>query len=57
MEDGINEIRKKRLRKRLDDIGRELRNHERKADSNINIDDLLAEKKDIDSQIRKFKGR
>jgi len=57
MEDGINEIRKKRLRKRLDDIGIELRNYERKADSSINIDDLLAEKKDIDSQIRKIKGR
>ncbi|MDR2596672.1 MAG: DNA primase [Treponema sp.] len=57
MEDGINEIRRKKLRKRLDDIGRELRNYERKADGNINIDDLLAEKKDIDSQIQKIKGR
>jgi len=57
MEDGITEIRIKRLRKRLDDIGIELRNHERKADSSVNIDDLLAEKKDIDSQILKIKGR
>jgi len=57
MEDGINEIRKKRLRRRLIEIGAELRSYERKADANINIDDLLAEKKDIDSQIRKLEGR
>jgi len=56
MEDGINEIRKKRLRKRLVEIGAELRGYERKAD-NIDIDDLLTEKKDIDSQIRKLEGR
>jgi hypothetical protein len=56
MEDGINEIRKKKLRKRLTEIGVELRSYERKAD-NISIDDLLAEKKEIDSQIRKLEGR
>jgi DNA primase len=56
MEDGINEIRKKKLRARLAEIGVELRNYERKAE-NINIDDLLAEKKDIDLQIRKLEGR
>jgi DNA primase len=57
MEDGMSKIRKKKLRKRLEDIGRELRNYERKADNNINIDDLLAEKKEIDSQIQQIKGR
>jgi hypothetical protein len=57
MEDGIKEIRKKRLRKRLTEIGAEIRNFERKQDENINIDDLLEEKKNIDSQIRKLEGR
>ncbi|MCL1960177.1 MAG: DNA primase [Spirochaetes bacterium] len=57
MEDGINEIRKKKLRRRLIEIGAELRSYERKADTDINIDDLLTEKKDIDSQIRKLEGR
>jgi DNA primase len=63
MEDGINEIRKKRLRKRLVEIGAELRNNERTAafgssDSDSGyIDELLSEKKSIDSQIRKLEGR
>jgi len=55
MEDGINEIRKKRLRKRLLEIGAEMRENERSSDGDI--DELLAEKKFIDSQMRKLKGR
>jgi len=57
MEDGINEIRKKRLRKRLLEIGAEMRNSERNQDGAVDIDELLAEKKFIDSQIRKLEGR
>jgi len=55
MEDGINEIRKKRLRKRLAEISYEMRSNER-ADGEY-IDELLAEKKDLDSQMRKLEGR
>ena len=55
MEDGINEIRKKRLRKRLAEINFEMRDNER-ADGQY-IDELLAEKKVIDSQMRKLEGR
>jgi DNA primase len=53
MEDGIKGIRKKRLRKRLTEIGAELRTAER-AGGNVNIEELLAEKMFIDSQIRKL---
>jgi DNA primase len=53
MEDGINGIRKKRLLKRLSEIGTEL-NNEHDGES---INDLLEEKMFIDSQIRKFEGR
>ena len=56
MEDGINEIRKKRLRKRLVEIGAQMRNSERTAVDGY-IDELLAEKKFIDSQMRKLEGR
>jgi DNA primase len=56
MEDGINSIRKKRMLQRLTEIGAELRNSERNA-GDVNIDDLLAEKMFIDSQIRKLEGR
>ena len=56
MEDGINEIRKKRLRKRLLEISAEMRKSERASDGNY-IDELLAEKKFIDSQMRKLEGR
>jgi DNA primase len=56
MEDGINEIRKKRLRKRLLEIGAEMRESERASDGDY-IDELLAEKKSIDSQMRKLEGR
>jgi len=57
MEDGINKTRKKRLQKRLTEIGAEIRQKERRADEVFNIDDLLAEKKIIDSQIRKLEGK
>ena len=55
MEDGINEIRKKRLRKRLTEIGAQMRNSERFSDDDGEyINELLAEKKFIDSQMREF---
>jgi DNA primase len=56
MEDGINGIRKKRLRQRLVEINAEMRKSER-ASGSVNLDDLLAEKMFIDSQIRKLEGR
>jgi DNA primase len=56
MEDGINNIEKKKLNKRLTEIGAEIRNIERGniKDINDNIEELLAEKKIIDSRIRKI---
>ncbi|MCL2265673.1 MAG: DNA primase [Treponema sp.] len=61
MEDGINKIRKKKLKKRLTEITAQMRESERSysdvtLDNVINIDELLAEKKIIDSQIRKLEG-
>jgi DNA primase len=57
MEDGINEIRKKGLRKRITEISARLREIERgNVDENTNIEELLSEKKTIDSQIRELKG-
>ena len=57
MEDGIKQIRKKRLEKRLTEINAQMREDERKFGDVENIDELLAEKKSIDSQIRKLEGR
>jgi DNA primase len=57
MEDGINEIKKKRLRKRLTEISSEIRQIERNMGESGNINELLAEKKIIDLQIRKLEGR
>jgi len=64
MMDGINEIRKKGLRKRLTEISAEIRQIERNNGSmnegineeneNTNIEELLAEKKIIDSKIREL---
>ncbi|MDR0463567.1 MAG: DNA primase [Treponema sp.] len=54
MEDGINLIKVKILKKRLTEINSQMRESERKSG---NIDDLLAEKKIIDDKIRKFEGR
>ncbi|MDR1839173.1 MAG: DNA primase [Treponema sp.] len=57
MEDGINLIRKKIFERRLTEINAEMRESERAPDAVVNVDELLAEKKFIDSQIRKLKGR
>ena len=55
MEDGINGIRKKRLRKRLAEISAQMRNSERfSEDDGEYINELLAEKKFIDSQMREL---
>jgi len=56
MEDGVNNIKIKRKKKRLDEIGAELREIERKK-TDADINELLAEKKEIDIQIRKLEGR
>ena len=58
MEDGINNIEKKKLNKRLTEIGAEIRSIERGNNNmNENIEELLAEKQIIDSRIRKIEGR
>jgi len=57
VEDGINKIRIKKLKKRLTEIGAQMREAERAQDDNLSLDDLLSEKKFIDSQIRKLEGR
>jgi DNA primase len=57
MEDGIKGIRKKRLRQRLTEIGAQMRMNERSEDGEINVDELVAEKMFIDSQLRKLEGR
>ncbi|MDR0487397.1 MAG: DNA primase [Treponema sp.] len=56
MEDGINSIRKKSLLRRLTEIGAELRMGERSGGI-VDIEELLAEKMSIDSQIRKLEGK
>ena len=57
MEDGIKSIRKKIFDKRLREINSLMRESERTPDAVVNIDELLAEKKFIDTQIRKLEGR
>ena len=58
MEDGINEIRKRRLLKRLEETAVLIRTLEKSAvenqDNQKEIDELLAEKKFLDSQLRKL---
>jgi len=54
MEDGIKLIRKKKLEKRLTEINAQMRESERTSSEIENIDDLLAEKKMIDSYIQKL---
>jgi DNA primase len=56
MEDGINKIRKESLRKRLKEIDSQMQESERGI-SGGNINELLAEKMFIDSQIKRIKGR
>jgi DNA primase len=57
MEDGIKKIRKKGLEKRLTEINAQMREDERILGDVVNIDELLAEKKYIDSQVRKLEGK
>ena len=58
MEDGIRKIKVKELRRRLAVIGAELRTKERNAAGDAGgIDDLLAEKLMLDTEIRKLEGR
>ena len=59
MEDGIKSIRIKRLKKRIIEIESLMRESERVSSSStdLNIDELLAEKIDIDMQIRKLEGK
>jgi DNA primase len=57
MEDGIKKIRKKGFDKRLTEINAQMREDERTLGDVVNIDELLAEKKYIDSQIRKLEGK
>jgi DNA primase len=57
MEDGIRQIKKKHLEKRLTEINAQMREGERSTEDVADIDTLLAEKKEIDSQIRKLEGK
>ena len=57
MEDGIKNIRIKCLKKRITEIESQMRESERNSGSSVNIDELLAEKISIDSQIRKLEGK
>ena len=58
MEDGIKRIKGKRLRRRLSEIGAELRQRERNPglEAGGSLDDLIAEKMRIDAEIRKLEG-
>jgi DNA primase len=55
MEDGIRRVKEKRLRRRLSEIGAELRLRERNSGSDV--DDLIAEKMYVDAEIRKLEGK
>jgi len=57
MEDGLKEIKKKGLKKRLTEIKAQMSESERKKDESVNIEDLLAEKMSVDMQLRKLEGR
>jgi len=57
MEDGVNKVRKKRLEKRVTEINAQMRESERSSQDSVSLDELLAEKKFIDSQIRKLERR
>jgi DNA primase len=58
MEDGMKRIKEKRLRRRLSEIGAELRQRERNPglEAGGGLDDLIAEKMRIDAEIRKLEG-
>ena len=55
MEDGIRRVKEKKLRRRLSEIGAELRLMEREPGSDV--DDLIAEKMFVDAEIRKLEGK
>ena len=61
MQDGIRRVREKKLRRRLSEIGAELRLRERNSGSGESgggdVDDLIAEKMYIDAEIRKLEGK
>ncbi|MCL2214666.1 MAG: DNA primase [Treponema sp.] len=57
MEDGINLIKIKLIKKRLTEINSQMRESERKSETIENVNDLLAEKKILDAKIRKLEGR
>jgi len=55
MEDGIRRVKEKKLRRRLAEIGAELRLRERNSGSDV--DDLIAEKMYVDAEIRTLEGK
>jgi hypothetical protein len=59
MEDGIKKIKIRELRRRLAEIGAELRTRERNAGlaASGDLEELLAEKMFVDAEIRKLEGR
>ena len=60
MEDGINRIRAKRLRRRVSEIGSELRLMERnfgREDGDGDFQDLIVEKMELDAEIRRLEGK
>jgi DNA primase len=62
MEDGIKRVKVKSLRRRLSEIGAELRLRERSPGINVNaggglVENLIAEKMYIDAEIRKLEGK
>ena len=59
MEDGIKRIKGKKLRRRLSEIGAELRQRERNPgiEAGGDLAELIAEKMHIDAEIRKLEGR
>jgi DNA primase len=58
MEDGIKKIKEKRLLNRSKEITAQMRNIEREAsDNTYDLEELLAEKMSIDSQLRELEGR
>jgi len=59
MEDGIRRIKEKKLRRRLSEIGAELRLRERNAGGEAGDDfqDLILEKMHIDAEIRTLEGK
>jgi DNA primase len=59
MEDGIRRLKGKKLRRRLFEIGAELRRLERDPGSGVggDLQDLIVEKMEIDAEIRKLEGK